>query len=335
MQAGTTEGLCPRCLMSLNFDSRTMPDDEAPVKFPSLSIDEIRERFPQFEILECLGRGGMGVVYKARQKALDREVAIKVLAGEWEGEEDFAARFEKEAKTLAQMSHPNIVTVHDFGETEGLYYIVMEFVDGVNLRDIIHDGKMEPAQALKIVPPICEALQYAHEKGIVHRDIKPENLLIDRDGRVKIADFGIASLIGANDENSGTPPYMAPEQGTHSDVDHRADIYALGVVLYEMLTGERPESPLDLPSQKVQLDIGIDDIVLRALSKEPERRYRTASEFRTVVENVSPEKSPDEPSHPAVPRQNQGPQISVMAVVAFLLVALPFVFLLLLLLFVG
>ena len=275
------------------------------------------------------------MVYKARQKALDREVAIKVLAGEWEGEEDFAARFEKEAKTLAQMSHPNIVTVHDFGETEGLYYIVMEFVDGVNLRDIIHDGKMEPAQALKIVPPICEALQYAHEKGIVHRDIKPENLLIDRDGRVKIADFGIASLIGANDENSGTPPYMAPEQGTHSDVDHRADIYALGVVLYEMLTGERPESPLDLPSQKVQLDIGIDDIVLRALSKEPERRYRTASEFRTVVENVSPENSPDEPSHPAVPRQNQGPQISVMAVVAFLLVALPFVFLLLLLLFVG
>lgn len=292
MQAETTEGLCPRCLMSLNFDSRTMPDGEAAAKSPPLSIEEIRERFPQFEILECLGRGGMGVVYKARQKALDREVAIKVLAGEWDGEEDFASRFEKEAKTLAQMSHPNIVTVHDFGETEGLYYIVMEFVDGVNLRDIIQDGKMDPAQALKIVPPVCEALQYAHEKGIVHRDIKPENLLIDRDGRVKIADFGIASLIGANDENSGTPPYMAPEQGTHSGVDHRADIYALGVVLYEMLTGERPESPLDLPSQKVQLDIRIDDIVLRALSKEPERRYRTANEFRTVVENVTPEKSP-------------------------------------------
>ena len=111
------------------------------------------ERFPNFEILECLGRGGMGVVYKARQKALDREVAIKVLAGEWQDDPEFAKRFEREAKTLAQMSHPNIVTVHDFGEADGLYYIVMEYVDGVNLRDLLSDGKLEPEHALAIVPP--------------------------------------------------------------------------------------------------------------------------------------------------------------------------------------
>ena len=232
----------------------------------------------------------MGVVYKARQKSLNRWVAIKILAPEKVGDEKFSERFAREAQTLALLNHPNIVTVYDYGETAGLYYIVMEFVDGVNLRDLLQEGEMKSVQALAIVPPICEALQYAHDKGIVHRDIKPENLLLDRDGRVKIADFGIASLVGATDEKSGTPPYMAPEQGNHSHVDHRADIYALGAVLYEMLTGDRPASPLDLPSQKVQLDIRIDDIVLRALSKEPERRYRTANEFRTVVENITPDK---------------------------------------------
>ena len=301
MDGETAEGLCPRCLMAANFDSRTMPQGEERSQVPSFSLEEIQERFPQFEIQECLGRGGMGVVYKARQKVLDRDVAIKLLAGEWQGDEGFAEKFEKEAKTLAQMSHPNIVTVHDFGETEGLYYIVMEFVDGVNLRDLICESKIDPEQALKIVPPICEALQYAHDKGVVHRDIKPENLLLDREGRVKIADFGIASLIGTSGENSGTPPYMAPEQGAHSEVDHRADIYALGVVLYEMLTGERPTSPLDLPSQKVELDIRLDDIVMRAMSEKPERRYRTAKDFQTVVQTITPEQTssagtePDEP----------------------------------------
>ena len=164
----------------------------------------------------------------------------------------------------------------------------MEFVDGVNLRDLLRDGKLEPEQALAIVPPICEALQYAHDKGIVHRDIKPENLLLDREGRVKIADFGIAALMGADGEFAGTPPYMAPEQtGTTGEVDHRADIYALGVVLYEMLTGERPGKDFAAPSKKVQIDVRLDEMVLRALEKNPELRYQTAGEFRTVVETVS------------------------------------------------
>ena len=283
--ADSPEALCPACLMKQAFASRTM-DQPGKALTPPPSPEEIADKFPQFEITECLGQGGMGVVYKARQKSLNRWVAIKTLSPERMENDHFAERFSREAQTLALLSHPNIVTVHDYGETDGLFYIVMEYVDGVNLRDLLHDGKMDSAQALSIVPPICEALQYAHDKGIVHRDIKPENLLIDREGRVKIADFGIASLVGDTDDKTGTPPYMAPEQGSHENVDHRADIYALGVVLYEMLTGERPASPLNLPSQKVQLDIRIDDIVLRALSKEPDRRYRTANEFRTVVENA-------------------------------------------------
>jgi tRNA A-37 threonylcarbamoyl transferase component Bud32 len=248
--------------------------------------EEIADKFPQFEVVECLGRGGMGVVYKARQKSLDRWVAIKVLAPERVHEERFAEHFEREAKTLAKMSHPNIVTVFDHGQTDGLFYIVMEFVDGLNLRDLLREAKMEPEQALAIIPPICDALEYAHDKGVVHRDIKPENILLDREGRVKIADFGIASLVGVSGEKTGTPPYMAPEQ-ENGIVDRRADIYALGAVLYEMLTGERPNKEIVAPSKKVQIDVRLDEIVLRALEKTPELRYQTAGEFRTVVETVA------------------------------------------------
>jgi predicted Ser/Thr protein kinase len=284
--------------MAMNFDSRTMHPGEEPTGMAPLPPEEIAGRFPGFEILECLGRGGMGVVYKARQKSLDRIVAIKILPPEGVGEEAFSERFAREAATLAKLSHPNIVTVHDFGETAGLFYIVMEYVDGVNLRDLLREGKLEAKQALAIVPPICEALQYAHDKGIVHRDIKPENLLLDRDGRVKIADFGIASLVGASGETAGTPPYMAPEQ-SGGRTDHRADIYALGVVLYEMLTGERPEKDAVAPSRKVQVDVRIDEMVLRALEKEPELRYQTAVEFRTAVETMAPQPAPARPSSAA------------------------------------
>ena len=284
---GSTHGLCPACLMGQAMASRTFDprvDNTQPA--PPPSPEEIADNFPQFEILKCLGRGGMGVVYKARQKSLDRWVAIKVLAPERVHDERFAEHFEREAKTLAKMSHPNIVTVFDHGQTGELFYIVMEYVDGVNLRDLLRDGKMEPEQALAVVPPICEALDYAHGKGVVHRDIKPENLLLDRDGRVKIADFGIASLVGATGEKSGTPPYMAPEQEL-GVVDRRADIYALGAVLYEMLTGERPSKDLVAPSKRVEVDVKIDEMVLRALEKEPELRYQTAGEFRTVAESIT------------------------------------------------
>jgi serine/threonine protein kinase len=290
--------LCPACLMAQAFASCTIQSQAGTPErqSPPLSPDDIADKFPLFEITECLGRGGMGVVYKARQKSLDRWVAIKILAPERVGQEKFAERFAREAATLAKLSHPNIVTIHDFGQTDGLFYLVMEFVDGVNLRELLRESKLAPEQALAIVPPICDALQYAHDKGIVHRDIKPENLLLDREGRVKIADFGIAALVGAEGEPAGTPPYMAPEQAeTRREVDNRADIYALGVVLYEMLTGERPGKELIAPSKKVQVDVRLDEVVLRALEKKPELRYQQASFLKTQLETLSQQPHPQEP----------------------------------------
>jgi serine/threonine protein kinase len=301
LPADSPQSLCPACLLRQALASRTIvAGQESTPPPPPPTPEEIADKFPQFEVTECLGSGGMGVVYKARQKSLDRSVAIKILRPEKTGDERFAERFAREAQTLARLNHPNIVTVFDYGETSGLFYIVMEFVDGVNLRDLLREGKLEPEQALAIVPPICEALQYAHEKGIVHRDIKPENLLLDRDGRIKIADFGIASLVGAGGEASGTPPYMAPEQQGPSKVDHRADIYALGVVLYEMLTGERPGKDLVTPSKKAHTDVRLDEMVMRAMDQDPERRYQSAGEFRTMVETIQPKAAPP-PILPARP----------------------------------
>jgi predicted Ser/Thr protein kinase len=287
MSATDAAGLCPRCLLAMNFQTRTMPTGADAASSPPPTPAELAEKFPQFEILECLGRGGMGIVYKARQKALDRIVAIKILAGEWQDAPGFAERFEKEAKLLAKLNHPNIVTIHDFGNAGGLFHIVMEFIDGVNVRDLLRDGKMPAEQALAIVPPICDALQFAHDHGIVHRDIKPENILLDREGRVKIADFGIATLAGDAADRSGTPAYMAPEQEVHSArIDHRADIYALGVVLYEMLTGERPTTSPVAPSKRVMIDVRLDEVVLRALESIPELRFQSAVEFHTVLEQA-------------------------------------------------
>ena len=265
--------------------------------FVPLPISELAKLFPQLEILECLGRGGMGAVYKARQPRLDRFVALKILAPEKQNDLQFAERFEREARALARLNHPNIVTVFDFGEVSGQFYLLMEFVDGLTLRQLLQAGKIAPAEALNIVPKICEALQFAHEQGIVHRDIKPENILMDKQGRVKIADFGIAkiagleskdfSLTGAKDV-MGTPHYMAPEQIEKPlTVDHRADIYSLGVVFYEMLTGELPLGKFAPPSQKVQMDVRLDEVVLHALEKEPARRYQQASQVKTAVETIA------------------------------------------------
>lgn len=287
----------------MNLRTRTMPTGEQPSSSPPPAPAELEAKFPQFEILECLGRGGMGVVYKARQKALDRIVAIKILAGEFQDDPGFASRFEKEAKLLARLNHPNIVTIHDFGHGGGLFHIVMEYIDGVNVRDLLRDGRLEPEQALAIVPPICDALQFAHDHGVVHRDIKPENILLDREGRVKIADFGIATIAGEAADRSGTPDYMAPEISGHgSGVDHRADIYSLGVVLYEMLTGRRPDKQIEVPSSRVQLDVKIDEIVLRALQGKPELRYQTAGEFKTVVATIASSPTPPTPASSPPPQ---------------------------------
>ena len=303
---------------------------------PALTPEELAPHFPQLEILECLGRGGMGVVYKARQKSLNRLVALKLLAPERANDPQFAARFEKEAHALAALNHPNIVGVYDFGTVVQLqmspelyYFLLMEFVDGVNLRQLLQTKRLTPKEALSIVPPVCDALQCAHDHGIVHRDIKPENLLIDKSGTVKIADFGIAKIVhsshlaprdehsaSADTQNSqhsppplsgespqlisrsematmGTPAYAAPEQ-SNGTADHRADIYSLGVVLYEMLTGERPKESITPPSRRVQVDVRIDEIVLKALEQKPELRFATATEFRTQVQALDEDDEAEE-----------------------------------------
>jgi predicted Ser/Thr protein kinase len=239
----------------------------------------------------------MGAVYKARQPGLDRLVAVKILPPEVAADPAFAERFTREARALAKLSHQNIVSVFDFGQVEGQFYFIMEYVDGANLRQLIEGRSIRPEEALAIVPQICEALQFAHNEGIVHRDIKPENILIDKQGRVKIADFGLAKLLGkapeamtltAAHQVMGTLHYMAPEQMRGSGmVDHRADIYSLGVVFYEMLTGQLPIGRFEPPSRKVQVDVRLDEVVLRALENEPEKRYQRASELKHDTEQLS------------------------------------------------
>src|SRR5262245_46878613 len=297
---------------------------------------ELARHFPQLEIVELLGQGGMGAVYKARQRQLNRLVALKILPPEVAKDPAFAERFTREAQALAQFSHPHVVTVHDFGEAGGLFYFIMEFVDGVNLRHMIDHGKLEPHEALAIIPQVCEALQYAHEAGVVHRDIKPENILLDRKGRVKIADFGLAKLVhrsGVDQSDSprpftltgsqqimGTPHYMAPEQLERPlAVDHRADIYSLGVVFYEMLTGELPLGRFAPPSQKVHVDVRLDEVVLRSLEKEPERRYQHASdvkhEVETITHTVSHPERPPVASDQRRPQQTGSREIAMQVVV--------------------
>ncbi|HEY2081734.1 MAG TPA: serine/threonine-protein kinase, partial [Verrucomicrobiae bacterium] len=313
LKADAPEGLCPACLLQRGLATEGGAPPGTPAFTPP-PIAELAKLFPQLEILEVIGQGGMGAVYKARQPALDRFVALKILAPRTGGDLDFSGRFSREARALARLNHPNIVGVYDFGTVSSpspsekpedkpgigtmpvLHYFIMEYVDGPNLRQVEQAGKLTPREALQIIPQICAALQFAHDEGIVHRDIKPENVLLDKKGRVKIADFGLAKILGQEADFRltgardvmGTPHYMAPEQvETPQEVDHRADIYSLGVVFYEMLTGELPLGKFDPPSHKVQIDVRLDDVVMRSLSKNPERRYQHVSEVRTELESIA------------------------------------------------
>jgi predicted Ser/Thr protein kinase len=336
LPADAPEGLCPQCLLkgvissAHNAAQASSPEQTAAYAGQSAapSVAELAPLFPQLEIIELIGQGGMGAVYKARQPALERLVAVKVLPREAGQDPAFAERFHREARTLARLGHPNIVGIYDVGRAGDLYYFVMEYVDGANLRQVLHDGQLTPEQALRIVPQICDALQYAHEEGVVHRDIKPENILLDRKGRVKIADFGLAKLLGRDAGNftltgsrqvMGTLYYMAPEQVERPlEVDHRADIYSLGVVFYEMLTGQLPVGRFPLPSEKAGTDAFLDDVVLHALEREPARRYQHASEVKTDVEaparRTSPPASEVGPDDREVARhQVRGPATGLMA----------------------
>ncbi|MCB1095389.1 MAG: protein kinase [Verrucomicrobiae bacterium] len=289
-------GFCPGCLLRHGQDAAETI--AGPARFDTLPVtaDEMTLLFPELEVIRLLGRGGMGVVYLARQVALDRMVAVKVLPTESSDDPQFSERFRREAAVLARLKHPNIVTLYDFGERGEFLYFLMEFVDGVDLSQRMAAGSITTDEALSIVPQICDALEFSHRQGIVHRDIKPANILIDRSsGQVKIADFGLAKFTGPADPSSletrltmtnmalGTPRYMAPEQMDNAPtLDHRVDLYALGVVLYEMLTGEAPAGSFEPPSAKrAKLDERMDDVILKAMEPTPERRYGQASEIKT------------------------------------------------------
>jgi len=295
---GTLQGMCTTCLMELGLeeDSHVVITGAYEAPAPPPTPAELQPLFPNHVIEAVLGQGGMGVVYRAQQKGLERTVALKVLPAKAGRDPAFAERFAREARALASLNHPNITAVYDFGKAGEHYFLSMEFVDGVNLRQLLTAQKVAPKQALQIVEQICDALQYAHDEGVVHRDIKPENILLDRKGNLKITDFGLAKMLGREHENPtaltmthqvmGTPHYMAPEQiEKPAEVDHRADIYSLGVVFYELLTGELPLGRFAPPSGKVKIDVKLDEVVLRALEKEPALRYQTASAVKSDVSN--------------------------------------------------
>ena len=305
------KGQCPACMLMGAFpDVAAASGDSSGISgsawFEPPSTDELQPHFKDFEILSLAGRGGMSAVYKARQTNLDRVVAIKILPVEVAESLGGIKRFQREAKALAQVSHPNIVAIYSFGETGRWCYFVMEYIDGCSLRQIMGSGDLEDSDVLRIVQSICTSLQYAHDQGIVHRDIKPENVLLDRHGNVKLVDFGLAKPLnstalsaratGAN-QVLGTPHYLAPEQmRSPTKVDQRADLYSLGVVIYEMLTGELPMGNFDPPSKTVSRQPGWDQIVMRALATDPSLRYGQANELSEALVSVNNAPAASKPS---------------------------------------
>jgi formylglycine-generating enzyme required for sulfatase activity/serine/threonine protein kinase len=267
--------------------------------------EDLQRMLPQYEITGILGRGGMGAVYKGRQAKLDRVVAIKLLPETFsKGEDDlnFAARFLQEARAMARLDHPGIISVYDFGETsEGQLYFVMEFIDGMDIHQYLksHGGKLPQESAASIVAHVLDALDYAHSQGIVHRDIKPANIMLNRAGRVKVADFGLAKHFGDGVDPAapaltmsnvavGTPDFVAPEAlDSEATPDHRADLYAVGVMLYQLLTGRLPRGLFQMPSEmRPELDPRLDEIVGRAMEANPDYRYASAAAVRADLDRV-------------------------------------------------
>jgi serine/threonine-protein kinase len=261
------------------------------------------ETFGAYRILEPLGRGGMASVYKAYEAALDRYVALKVLPGEFLHDETFAERFRREAKVVARLEHPNIIPIHAFGIEGGIPWMAMRLISGGALSSLLRGGRLTHERIITILRGVADALDYAHGKGVVHRDVKPQNILLDEAERVYLADFGIAKMVegsGALTQTgmiTGTPQYMAPEQATGQPVDQRVDIYALGVVAYEMLTGAVPfaaDTPVAVLMKHVTEPMPIPPAstvpeplvraLLKGMAKKPEERWASAGAFVRALE---------------------------------------------------
>ena len=250
------------------------------------SVEEMAALLPQYEFEKLAAYGGMGAVYRARQVSLDRLVAIKILPPEFGQEQDFAERFKSEARAMAKLNHTHIVGVYDFGITkEGHLYLVMEWVEGQTLHTLIQKGSIPVRKAANLAMQLCEALAFAHHHKILHRDIKPGNIMISEDDQVKVADFGLARPItGEAEENPfGTPDYAAPEILGKGAVDQRADIFAAGVVLYEMLTGRVPQQPRRSVQEFAPLSPRWDELIDKATHADPAKRFQDVAEFRAHI----------------------------------------------------
>src|SRR3990172_4808251 len=280
----------------------------------------------KYRIVERLGRGGMAEVYKALQTNLERYVAIKLMHPFLADDQGFAARFEREAKSVAALHHPNIVQVYDFAPEADAPYMVMEFIEGATLKtrleSLARHGQPLPLKAaLKIVREVGHALAYAHKRNMIHRDVKPANVMVDASGRVILTDFGIAKILTgpsytASGATIGTPAYMAPEQGLGQAGDHRSDIYSLGAMLYQLATGELPfdaDTPMAVmlkhineqmpPPRSVNPDLpeGVERIIVKSMAKSPGDRYQSVDEMLADMEKVGAAARPAAPTVVASP----------------------------------
>ena len=317
----------------------------------------IGKTLSHYRVEAKLGAGGMGEVFRARDETLDRDVALKLLPEELASDPERLARFEREAKTLASLNHPNIVTIYEVGEAESVPFLAMELVDGRTLAEIIPQTGLPLEQIFALAVPLADALAAAHERGIVHRDLKSNNVMVGSDGRVKVLDFGLAKLRQrpVSEETTqlpeeeltregmivGTLPYMAPEQIQGREADQRSDVFSLGVVLYEMATGKRPfrgESFADLasailrdrPSRVTELREDLPGhlgrVIRRCLEKDPDRRYQTARDVRNELQDLAGELAAEEIVREAMPvpvptKRPRRSWLAVAAVVAVVVVA--------------
>jgi serine/threonine protein kinase len=270
-------------------------------------MEESRVLNNRYQLLEPLGKGGMAVVYRARDLMLERLVAVKVLREDYSSDPAFQDRFRQEAKAVANLSHPNIVTMHDFGIDKGQIFLVMEYVPGTDLKTLIKQhGRFIPEEAVPLLVQACAGIGYAHRAGLVHCDVKPQNMLVTPDMRLKVADFGIARALSTihPDEKSdvvwGSPQYFAPEQASGAAPSPASDVYSLGIIMYEMLAGALPfqattavelarqhvEEEPPLLSEKIPgISPMLEQILAKVLSKEPSQRYRTADQLGRVLLN--------------------------------------------------
>ncbi len=269
------------------------PAPEPPESFLPPSAEALSAMLPQYEISHLIASGGMGAVYAGIQRALDRPVAVKILPPDAARDHESIGRFRTEAKAMARLIHPNIPAVYDFDVSSGYCYLVMEFIDGCTVHQLISHKELNPELTFRLVSQVCDALQFAHQRGIVHGDIKPSNLLVTQDGIVKLADFGLAQLTGAGAAQAesyapmGTPEYAAPELWqAGAAMDHRADLYSLGCVFYEMLTGSIPQGKFDLPAKALGLDPLVDQIIVRCMQQKPDLRYQSALGIKNDLETL-------------------------------------------------